>query len=189
MNNYDVRTVSRAEVDHLVKAHYLHKWPGVCVRTLGLFDGESAIGVIVFALPPRQTFVRYRVDLAWELARLFILDVTPKNTESWFISKAVSDVRNNRKDVSLLVSYADPSAGHSGTIYKACSWISDGRTDQERKTPRFDYSVNGKVYSRKAHVPKGADVTRVPRVSKPRFVFWLDGTHEKRRKALTSDKL
>ncbi len=186
MIDYTVRVASRSDVDRLVKSHYLKKWPGVCVRILGLFSGDEAIGVIVFALPPRQTFVRYGVKLAWELARLFILDVTPKNTESWFISRAVSDVKKHRKDVSVLVSYADPSAGHSGTIYKACSWISDGRTDQERKTPRFDYSVGGKVYSRKAHVPTGSVIVRVPRVSKPRFVFWLDGTHEKRRKALTS---
>jgi len=31
-------------------------------------------------------------------------------------------------------------------IYRAGNWIRDGRTDQERKTPRFDYAVGEKVY-------------------------------------------
>ncbi len=194
MKPYRIMETGRAAVDHLVRAHYLHKWPGVVTMTLALMEGSIPIGTIVFAMPPRETMVRYRVDLAWELARLFILDCTPKNTESWFIARAVEFVRKNRPDVGLLVSYADPSAGHSGTIYRAANWIADGCTDQGRKTARFDYAGQEEClstlfgeesrtahYSRKAHVPEGVVITRTPRVSKPRFVFWLDGSHEKRR--------
>jgi len=46
-------------------------------------------------------------------------------------------------------------------------------TDDERKTPRFDYEVEGKVYSRRAHVPAGATPARIPRRSKHRFVYHL----------------
>jgi hypothetical protein len=148
---------------------------------LSLLDGDIVIGCIVFALPPREVMKRYNVPLAWELARLFIMDCTPKNAESWFMSRAVQWVKQNRPDVRLLISYADPSAGHSGTIYRAANWISDGRTDQERKSPRVDYMANGKMYSRRSHIPSAAEIIRVPRVSKWRFVYWLDGTHEKKR--------
>lgn len=123
---------------------------------------------------------RYGVTLAWELARLFIEDVTPKNTETWFVAQAIKHIRKARPDVELLISYADPSAGHAGIIYKAGNWISDGRTDQERKTPRFDYAVGDKVYSRRAHVPPGAEIRRIPRISKYRFIYWMKD-HEKRR--------
>ncbi len=164
------------------------------METLALLDGATPIGVIVFALPPRETFVRYGVSEAWELARLFIEDVTPKNTETWFIARAIRWIQKNRPSVQLLVSYADPSVNHQGVIYRAGNWIVDGRTDQERKTPRFDYealeqipeaplltqAVHAKKFSRKSHV-NGAEVKRVPRASKYRFVYWLDGTHEKRR--------
>lgn len=95
------------------------------------------------------------------------------------------------------MSYADPGANHQGTIYRAGSWIEDGRTDQERKTPRFDYTADSNPepslfgelrprlvkYSRASHVPSGVAVQRVPRGSKFRFVYWLDGKHEDRRKA------
>ncbi len=187
--------VGRAAVDHLVKAHYLHKWPGVVTMTIALMDRSTPIGAIVFALPPRETSTRYGGLLVWELARLFVVDGTPKNTESWFISRAVCLVRKERPDVNLLISYADPSVGHRGTIYRAANWIDDGKTDQERKTARFDYEGEAQVtatlfgevssaahYSRRAHVPEGVAIKRVARTSKPRFIYWMDGKHEIRRK-------
>ena len=184
MRDYTVEPVRRSDVDDLVKAHYLHRWPGVVVCTLGLKDSGRLgyVGTIVFALPPRETAKRYKVSVAWELARLFILDITPKNTETWFMARAIAYIKKHRPDVELLVSYADPSVGHKGVIYRAGNWISDGRTDQERKTPRFDYSVGNKIYSRRAHVPVGAIITRIPRVSKLRFVYWMT-KHELRRQA------
>ncbi|MFH1110965.1 MAG: hypothetical protein V1790_17465 [Planctomycetota bacterium] len=170
-------------MDHLVRKHYLHHWPGVVVLTLALIEKCSVIGCIVFALPPRETAKRYGTA-AWELARLFIEDGTPKNAETWFMSRAIQWLRKNRRDVGCLVSYADPSAGHQGTIYRAGNWISDGHTDQERKTPRFDYEdAAGKRYSRRAHVPDGIEISRIPRISKFRYVYWLDGHHEKRRQS------
>jgi hypothetical protein len=132
------------------------------------------IGAVVYALPPSQTSVRYGGP-TWELARLYITDEAPCNTESWLIAQSIRLVRTTDPTVENLVSYADPSAGHTGIVYKASNWIADGRTDDERKSPRCDY-VNvrtGKKYSRKAHVPPGTKVKRVPRVSKFRFVYPL----------------
>ena len=195
--SYRVLEVGRSAVDNLVKAHYLHRWPGVVTAILALLDGSRPIGVIVFAIPPRETMTRYGVAVAWELARLFIEDCTPKNTETWFVSRAVKWVRAHHPAVNLLVSYADPAANHQGVIYRAGNWIEDGNTDQERKTPRFDYQAEHQEqaglfagaglrivkYSRRSHVPEGAEVSRLPRVSKHRFVYWLDGKHEARRSA------
>jgi hypothetical protein len=184
-STWAVKPVSRSDVSHFIEAHYLGKWPGVVVLILGLFDGDTPIGCIVFSLPPRETYTRYGVPLVWELGRLFIIDDTPKNAETWFISRSIAYIRKFRRDVKCLVSYADPSVGHQGTIYQAGNWIDDGRTDQGRKTPRFDYvhPTTGKHYSRKSHVPEGVIPVRKPRVSKRRYVYWLDGTHEKRRQS------
>ncbi len=167
---------SRSTVDAMIKAHYIGKWPGVCVLVLGLARGENLIGVIVYALPPRETSKRYGGE-TWELARLWIRDDIPPNAETYLIAQSVKYIRKNRPEVACLVSYADPSAGHAGTIYKAANWKADGRTDQERKTPRFDYAdaVTGKKYSRNGHVPDGVEVKHLPRVSKHRFVYRLRG--------------
>lgn len=170
---------SNGAASEMLKRHYLGKWPKVVVLTLLLVDSSVPVGVCVFALPPRETSKRYGCT-AWELARLWVDDSMPKNTETWFISRAVKFIQKNFREVGVIVSYADPSKGHRGTIYRAGSWIEDGKTDQDRKTPRFDYEANGRVYSRRKHVPPGAHITRKPRVSKHRFIYWTSG-HEKRR--------
>lgn len=162
---------SLADAKEFIAAHYLRKRPAICTCCLLVYM-PTPKGIIIFAMPPRQTCVRYG-GLTWELARLFLLNDAPPNTESRAIAAAVAYIRRHYRDVRYLVSYADPSAGHKGTVYKAAGWLADGRTDDERKTPRFDYEANGKRYSRRAHVPFGASIKRVPRVSKFRFYLPL----------------
>jgi len=142
------------------------------VLVLGLKHNGKLRGGIVFALPPRETAKRYG-GVTWELARLWIEDKVPSNAESWLIAQAVRHIRKHRPEVRTLVSYADPSVGHMGTVYKAANWVADGRTDDERKTPRFDYvdASTGKKYSRRGHVPEGVTIKRVPRISKHRFTY------------------
>lgn len=168
----DVRPAVRSDVDWMIRRHYLHKWPGVVVAILALCRDDEPVGCIVFALPPAATYKRYG-GLTWELARLWVDDSEPTNTESWFIARAVRWVKANRPDVWALVSYADPSVGHLGTVYRAANWMADGRTDDERKSPRCDYLCDGKIYSRMGHLPEGRPFERVPRVSKYRFVMGL----------------
>jgi hypothetical protein len=170
---YSIKPVERNEANYMIRAHYLHRWPGVVVLNLGMWKNSLLVGIYTFALPPRETMIRYKVKLAWELARLFILDSEPFNSESWFIAQNIRWIKRNFPQVEMLVSYADPSAFHSGLIYKASNWKSDGRTDDDRKTPRFDYQANGRMYSRRSHVPNGALITRIPRVSKFRFIYRL----------------
>lgn len=169
-----VEVCQKGEIDPFIRLHYIGHWPGVVVLILGLRHNGRLRGGIVFALPPRETSIRYG-GATWELARLWVEDGVPINAESWLIAQAVRYIRKERPDVKYLVSYADPSAGHQGTIYKAANWKSDGRTDDERKTPRFDYADanTGKKYSRRGHVPEGVTIRRIPRISKHRFVFQL----------------
>lgn len=170
-----VEPITRAAADPMIRSHYIGRWPGVCVCSLALICGNRPVGVIVFALPPRETSKRYGGE-TWELARLWVDDSIPANAETFLIGRAVRFIRRNHPAVKVLVSYADPSAGHAGTIYKAANWLPDGRTDQERKTPRFDYAdaATGRRYSRRKHVPEGIEIARIPRISKHRFVYRLD---------------
>lgn len=167
----DVRPINRSDAQAMIAAHYLGKWPGVCVLSLGLWRDDKPLGVIVYALPPRETAKRYG-GVTWELARLWIDDSVPTNAETFLIAAGTRHIKKTRPEVMSLVSYADPSAGHAGVIYKAAGWVADGRTDDDRKTPRFDYgdARTGKRYSRKGHVPHDAQIVRFPRVSKARFV-------------------
>jgi len=171
-SDLSVRLAHPREIGWMLHKHYLDKWPAVSTALIALCRRDVPVGCIVFAEAPRETSRRYGGH-TWELARLWVRDEEPRNTESWFIARAVKLIRHHRTDIRFLVSYADPSAGHRGTIYRAANWCPDGFTDEERQTPRFDYEANGVRYSRKSHVPTGCKVSRVPRVSKARFVLEL----------------
>lgn len=162
------------DADLFVKAHYLGKRPAVVLLCLIASVEARDVGCIIFAAPPREVEKRFG-GKTWELARLYLLDDVPRNAETWLIGRAVRHIKQHHEEVAFLVSYADPSVGHQGTIYKASNWTFDGRTDAGRKTPRCDYvdARTGKKYGRRGNVPDGAELKRVPRVSKLRFKLAL----------------
>jgi hypothetical protein len=168
----EVSPCSISSVSDFIMAHYLHKRPAIVLLCLALTVKGETRGVIVFSAPPIQTEKRFG-GVTWELARLWIDDHVPMNAETFFIGKAVKFVSRHAPQVKYLVSYADPSAGHRGTIYRAANWTFDGMTDGDRTTPRQDYvDLNtGKKYGRKGNMPATANLARQPRVSKMRFVM------------------
>jgi len=161
------------DIDDMLRSHYLGKRPGVVVLAMMMFCDALAVGCITYSLPPRETSKRYGGRVVWEMSRLWVAPEIPTNAESWLIARSVQHIKSNHRHVALLVTYADPSAGHTGTIYKASNWSPDGRTDEGRKSPRFDLrdATTGKLYGRAKHVPSGATVLRQPRVSKFRFTY------------------
>lgn len=169
-----VAPCSIAAVDRFIAAHYLKKRPAIVQLCLAMNEGFRAVGCIVYSSPPREASVRYGGE-TWELARLYLLDEVPKNAETWLIAKSIRYIKRHFPDVKALISYADPSAGHAGTIYKAANWTMDGKTDDERKTPRCDYydARTGQKYGRRGNMPPDAVIERRPRVSKHRFFYRL----------------
>lgn len=166
-----VAEVAPTVVAPLIRAgHYLHRMPAIPMCALALTADGWIQGALIWALPPRETIVRYQGE-TWELARLWLSDVLPRNSESWFIGRAIRHLKSHHPQVQCLVTYADPSVGHEGIIYKATNWQYEGLTDQDRKTPRSDYYSRGKRLGRASHV-KG-DVVRRARVPKHRFSMRL----------------
>lgn len=169
-----VEPCSVADVERFMQEHYLRKRPAIVLLCVWLTIRRVPVGACVFAAPPEEANKRYGGEV-WELARLYLTDPIPKNAETFLIAKATRYIQRNHRAVDFLLSYADPTAGHRGTIYRAANWIPDGDTDDERKTPRFDYADGhtGKKYGRRGNVPKGADLQRIPRAQKHRFYFPL----------------
>lgn len=122
----------------IVKNHYSHAWTS-CRYALGVFckggdhqwygtSDDELLGVIVYGFPVGRhvaTNISSLItkDNVLELTRLWIKDNTPKNTESYVISLSFDWLRKNDKNIKVLVSYADPSAGHLGKIYQATNWL------------------------------------------------------------------
>lgn len=176
-----VRPCSVNEVTSLIRAHYLGKKPAIVLLCLEMREAEKQVGCVIYSAPPKEVEKRYG-GKTWELARLYLLDEIPRNAETWLIAQSIRYIKRSRPDVKHLISYSDPAAGHSGTVYKASNWRADGMTDQERKTPRCDYvdERTGKKYGRKGNMPPDAVVVRVPRNSKMRFHYPLSEKAEMR---------
>lgn len=93
----------------------------------GLYHNDRLIGVLMFATPCSENvrssvFGKDYKDSVIELHRLHIQDGTPKNTESWFISRCLRQLLKDRPQTMAVISFADPTEGHSGTIYKATNF-------------------------------------------------------------------
>jgi hypothetical protein len=64
-----------------------------------------------------------------ELKRLCCIDDTPKNTESYFIGNTLRWLKKNTK-IKRVISYADTTYSHEGTIYKATNFKHMGMTNK-----------------------------------------------------------
>lgn len=129
---------SRAAADLVVKEHYLHRRPPISFA-YGLFTDENELrGVVTFGTPASRHLQKSACPAdpgkVIELNRLWVDDVMPTNTESWFVSRALRQLPGR-----IVVSYADPVHGHIGYIYRALCFRYAGWTDMDRKTPRIDY--------------------------------------------------
>jgi len=167
-----IEKCSVTELDAFIKAHYLRKRPAIVVLALKMTVRKEPVGMVIYAMPPREADTRYG-GKTWELARLYLLDEIQRNAETWLIGRSVRYIKQHHREVKYLLSYADPSAGHRGTIYQAANWKADGRTDDERKSPRCDYydDRTGQKYGRRGNMPSDAVIVRKPRVSKWRYVM------------------
>lgn len=102
-----VRTVAH----FLDELHYL----GAANRGIAWSDD---FGVLVLAKPTSR---RLPQDGTWlELSRWCLIGTRNGGSRQW---KAVSRwLRANMPEVTTVVSYSDPSVGHTGALYKACNW-------------------------------------------------------------------
>lgn len=159
-------------------SHGCHNGPSPCY---GLFDNDELIGVLMFATPCSEN-VRASVfgpemkDAVIELHRLHIKDVTPKNAESWFISRCLKMLHVDKPQIKAVISFSDTTQGHEGTIYKASNFYYVGQTSPAT----FYLDASGRL--RHPH-QCGVNITRqmaaergwvpVKRYAKNRYLFFL----------------
>ena len=117
-------------------------------EVFGLFrDGAflpEMVGVCIYTRPAgptaAQKYYPQDPDKCLELRRLCLVDDTPKNAESFFVSRTLKWLRKNT-DWKFVVSYADPEQGHKGVIYRAANFKYEGTT-----SPGQSLMVDGKPF-------------------------------------------
>ncbi len=134
--------------DFIETHHYSKSVNGVKVSfCFKISENGIIVGAALFGQLSTTAWKRFgekETDIL-ELRRLVTLDICPRNTESWFISKCLKHIKKNTA-VLKVVSYADPLYNHVGYVYQASNWEYHGTTakDTGYVTP------SGKVYHSRA---------------------------------------
>ena len=170
--------------DVLTGNHYLHSLPGGTSLAFGVFLDRRLVGVVTLGAGPANA---YRLvqgagrDDYLALTRLWLADDLPSNSESKVLGIVIRSMRR-RTDLKFLVTYADPSQGHVGTIYQATNWLYTGLSQPTPLyaigdgKPSHSRSFSQVYGTRSAHhfSKEGVHVRQIPVAAKHRYVLFLD---------------
>ena len=135
--------ISRVECSDLVlNVHYAARWPSVSYAC-GLFVDGVLEGVVTYGTPASATL---RVGIAGpsfapnvlELNRL-VLRHNRKNDASWLVSHSLRLLK--AEGDFIIVSFADTSQGHAGTVYQAAGFTYHGLSAK-----RTDWKIRGQEH-------------------------------------------
>lgn len=114
----------------LTANHYLHSVPSGKSHYLRFRDA-----LVVWSIPANNNLSGFLLGAdggnIWELSRLWAPDGHARNLLTQAIAYAVRSIKELERP-DLLVSYADPNAGHLGWVYRAASWVYTGRSEEGR---------------------------------------------------------
>ena len=180
MENFIISKIGKSVASaFLKKYHYLGSKGFRCSFIYGLYLGETLLGVCVFhGVSAPETCVgafglaRNEQEGILELGRLAMHPIlNGGNYTSWFVSRALKQLCKDTK-VRAIISYADSSAGHIGSIYRACNALYCGMSSLKR-----DFYINGKIQERgKTKDVVGGEWRDRPQ--KHRYVWIFDKTLE-----------
>lgn len=174
----------------IVPNHYLHSMPGGTQLSVGVFLGNRVVGAITLGCGPIMAHALVeeasRED-CMALTRFWLTDDLPKNSASRVLGMLIRSLKLYI-DVKFLITYADPSYGHVGTIYQATNWLYIGLS---QGTPLYDLGDGIARHSRSlGHVfgthniahfkQQGININLVPQSRKHRYIYFLDRRWRKR---------
>lgn len=190
MKDYVVKRIPCKDAkEYIIKNHYSHGCHNAPSPCYGLFDNKNLIGVLMFATPCSENvrasvFGKEYKNNVIELHRLHILDCTPKNTESWFISRCLKLLRIDKPQIHGVISFSDITEGHTGIIYKATNALFCGTTSKAT----FYLDENGRLRHPRQN---GVNITKemakekgwkpVKRDSKNRYLYIIGSKSEIRK--------
>ena len=124
-----IRECEKSQADSIVTPHhYSHKvTKNSCINLLvtyyGKVEGAMQIG---YGIRPK---IKHELDSdnVREFDRMWLSDNMPKFSETIALSLLIHYLRKAHPEIKHLISYADTSAGKTGTIYKAGNYRYEGK--------------------------------------------------------------
>lgn len=168
-----------------VNWHYSKSLPVGKLVKIGIWEKGEFTGVVLFAWGMNKSLGSpYGLQMN-ECCELVRVAMKPhKCAVSRVMALALRFLRKQSQGLRLVVSFADPAAGHHGGIYQAGGWVYTGQS-----APNFEWRLNGKRLNKRAYtghnfgspkmqVPSGA--VRVTLPGKHRYLMPLDAEMRER---------
>ncbi len=138
---YEVRQILREDcAEFVLLIHYARRWTSISY-SFGLFLDGELVGVCTYGTPSSPPLRRgvagdgFKQDVL-ELNRL-CLRHNNKNEASMLVGASLKLIPQGK----IVVSFADISEGHNGTVYQACNFIYTGLSAK-----RTDWKIKGKEH-------------------------------------------
>lgn len=159
--------------------HYSKTLPVGKTVKMGVWEAGEFKGVFLFAWGMNKSLGSpYGLQMG-ECCELVRVALRPhKAPVSRMMALALKWLIKQSTGLRLVVSFADPAAGHHGGIYQATNWVYAGQSE-----PGFEWRLNGKRLNKRAYtghnfgrpkmqVPAGAKRVELP--GKHRYLMPLD---------------
>ena len=178
-NKYKVESIKPFETyDWLLNKHYAKRLPSISYA-FGLYNDKILIGICTFGSPPSNALCvgvcgENHRDKVLELNRLCLNDHNIKNLTSFFLSKCLKQIPNNK----IIVSYADTSQNHHGYIYQATNWLYTGLS--AKRTERYDIDNPQKHSKTVTESMNYYDLAVRERPQKHRYIYFTGSKTEKK---------
>ena len=129
---------SFSEISNIfLKYHYKKDSMGGGISIcFAMFYKNELMGGAVLGNPRHENKYKNAIDIR----RMACKDISPFNSESWFLSQIIKWLEANC-NYDFVLSYSDNTVGHTGIIYKAANFKNAGVT-----SPTKFIEWNGKVY-------------------------------------------
>lgn len=167
------------------KWHYSKSLPVGKLVKIGAWEKGEFVGVVLFAWGMNKSLGSpYGLQMN-ECCELVRVAMKPHECAvSRVVALAFRFLRNQSQGIRLVVSFADPAAGHHGGIYQAGGWTYTGQSANN-----FEWQLNGKRLNKRAYtghnfgnpkmqVPNGAVKVAIP--GKHRYLMPLDAEMRER---------
>tara|TARA_B100001250_G_C19605182_1_gene702417 strand:+ start:54 stop:695 length:642 start_codon:yes stop_codon:yes gene_type:complete len=172
----------------LKKKHYAKRIPSISFA-FGLIKDNEICGVITYGKPPSPALCdgvcgKEYSKFVFELNRLCLLN-NEKNEASFLVGNSMKQLPKPM----IIVSYADTSMGHVGTIYKATNFIYTGLSDKRTEWRLKGSNAHSRNLTRLSLKERllNSDFYTAQRPRKHRYVF-VSASKTERKKILRSLK-
>lgn len=162
--------------------HYSRSMPAGKLVKIGAWEDGKFIGSIVFG---RGAI--YQIGSPFGLKQTQVCELVRVALQghaspvSQIVSRAIKALKIQNDGLRLIVSYADPSEGHAGTIYQAMNWVYVGANTAPWKMVKGKLSHPRTLYSRygthsldylRRRIDPSAKIVEMP--GKHKYLYPLD---------------